>query len=170
MKIIHWNNGDRVRFDPSLSVAVDPGALFKTSRVSGRINRVSRLDIEEPAGSFPLWQIEMDDDSAFMLLEDKPANLWFLLRLMGESRHPGGMPDWLEQDEYSVSVPSGQLVAFGYYSPPLLARLDGDDLLLRIYVRTTADSEEFLWVILKNDVVLEHWIGLVIDPAQILPG
>lgn len=45
-----------------------------------------------------------------------------------------------------------------------------DNLLLRIYVRTTAEAEEFLWILLKNDVVQEYWVGIVIDPAQILPG
>ncbi|MBM3203072.1 hypothetical protein FJZ55_04105 [Candidatus Woesearchaeota archaeon] len=170
MKMSHWQSGDRVRFDPSLSVVVAADGLFKTTRVSGRIDRVNQLALEDSAGSFPVWHIEADDGSAFMLVEDQPANLWFLLRLMGESRHGGGMPEWLEQDDYSVSLPSGQSVPFGFYSPPLLARMETDNLLLRIYVRTTAEAEEFLWILLKNDVVQEYWVGIVIDPAQILPG
>jgi hypothetical protein len=170
MKNLSFKSGDHIRFDPSLSVMLSSESLFKTPRVPGRISRVEPLHLEEPAMTLPSWQIDGEDGSVFLLVEDKAANLWFLLRLMAESSHPGGMPAWVEQDDYAVAAPGGQTLAFDYYSPPMLGRLAGDNLLLRVYIRPVEDSEEFLWVILRNDTRLEHWIGIVIDPAQLLPG
>lgn len=164
------HRGDKIHFDPSLSVTAGADGLFKTPRLHCKVMAVDTLKIEEPAIALNLWSIQGEDGSAFWLVEDKPAGLWFLLRLVGETRHPGGMPAWLEGEEYAVSTSPDSAIPFGYYSPPMLGQLADDELLLRVYVRPVDDTEEFLWVVLRNNVTLEHWVGIVIDPAQILPG
>ncbi|MGI9213009.1 MAG: hypothetical protein ACR2HF_11105 [Methylococcaceae bacterium] len=161
---------DRIHFDPALSVSVDDYALFATPRVSCQIDRADLLHLEGASTPLNVWPITGDNGSAFLLMEDVPEATWFLFRLMAESRHDHSEPDWLKQDDYAVTTPTGQLAQFSFYSSPLLARLGADDVLMRFYTRTVADTEEFLWIILKNDEWVEHWVGIIINPAQILPG
>ncbi len=166
------HKGDQIRFDPTLSVTINPDALFKTPRVHCKVTGDDALNfIDEPI-SIRSWELQGDDGSLFWLMEDKTetTDVWFLLRLVGESEHDQRMPDWLTGETYDVATPTGTVVPFGYYSPAIMAKQGEDDLLFRAYVRPVGDTEEFLWIVLRNDAIVQHWVGVVIDPAQILPG
>lgn len=165
-----WHKGDRIHFDPALSVTTHPTALFKTPRVHCTVTNQDDLYIEDDDVTLASWQLEGDDGSVFWLVDDKPSELWFLLRLVAETDHTGQEPAWMKGEEYGIATPTGAFIQFGHYSPVLIAQHGQDLLLLRIYVRAIEDSEEFLWIMLQNDDCLQHWVGVVIDPAQILPG
>ena len=166
--------GDRLHFDPSLSVTVGSEGLFQVPRVVFTVGRVEKFRVEEPAIELSSWQLTGEDGSHLLLIRDKQADLWFLLRLVAEERHSGNEPAFLGGDDYPVAGPGGKQTVYGFYSDPMVAEArqspwaEPDFLLMRVFVRPVDGSDEFLWIMLRNDQELQHYLGVIIHPAQVM--
>jgi hypothetical protein len=168
--------GGRVRFDPALTVTLGASALFQAPRTVCKVEKNETLRVDDPLLELGLWSLAGEDGSHLLLVRDQQADLWFLLRLVAEARHSGGEPVFLYSDDYAVVTPNsgGSEVTYGSYSDPLLAEVRSSPwdtpvmLLFRVYVRQVEETDEFLWVVLQNDVKLLHYVGVIIHPSQVL--
>ncbi|MDD5037685.1 MAG: hypothetical protein PHE55_23390 [Methylococcaceae bacterium] len=168
--------GEEVRFDPTLAVHVVGSEVFEGPKRVQQVKEMGKIRLLESSSELYFWRLEGEDGGRFMLIEDGPAELLFLLRLVAEAPHQGEEPDFLSLAEYSINTGTSETV-YGHYSDPLLAEAwnskagRNDQVLLRVFVRRIDEtSEEFLWIWLANDRQLSYFVGVIIDPAQILPA
>ncbi len=163
------NKHDRIHFDPALSVPAGQDGLFLTPRVPCTVTDVGQMVLGNHEAFINSWCIRGDDGSEFWLLDDEKQEERVLLRLVAEAPHEGRQePEWIHFNEYDIAHPAGGTVRYNLFSGGTIVELGSDLLLIRIFTRKVEDDDEFLWVALRNDDVVEYWIGVHVEPSQIL--